>query len=175
MYSEWGQVQESDMRLLHGSNIEIRQPDLRMCKSNNDFGRGFYLTPQWQRAFLMAKRRAGRDGGNPVVNAFLFNEIKALKAGLKIKRFKGFSSEWARFVIYNRTDRNFSHDYDIVIGPVADTFVDKEIERHRLKYGTGYLETEALLDFAEHVSQFGDDYEQYCFTTGESISKLIRE
>jgi len=38
--------------------------------------------------------------------------------------------------------------------------VDKKIERHRLKYGTGYLETEALLDFAEHVSQFGDDYEQ---------------
>ena len=51
------------MRLLHGSNVEIVKPDLAMCQSMNDFGRGFYLTPQWQRAYLMAKRRAGRDGG----------------------------------------------------------------------------------------------------------------
>lgn len=45
------------MRLLHGSNVEIVYPDLKMCQSMNDFGRGFYLTPQWQRAYLMAKRR----------------------------------------------------------------------------------------------------------------------
>ena len=32
------------MRLLHGSNVEIVKPDLAMCQSMNDFGRGFYLT-----------------------------------------------------------------------------------------------------------------------------------
>ena len=45
------------MRLLHGSNVEIVQPDLVKCQSKNDFGRGFYLTPQWQRAYMMGKRR----------------------------------------------------------------------------------------------------------------------
>lgn len=60
------------MRLLHGSNVEIVQPNLAICQSMNDFGRGFYLTPQWQRAYLMAKRRASRDGGEPVVNPFLY-------------------------------------------------------------------------------------------------------
>lgn len=79
------------MRLLHGSNTEIIKPDLALCQSRNDFGRGFYLTPQWQRAYLMAKRRAGRDGGHPVVNPFLFYESKALDHGVNIKRFKGLA------------------------------------------------------------------------------------
>lgn len=119
------------MRLLHGSNVEIVTPNLKMCQSRNDFGRGFYLTQQWQRAYLMAKRRASRDGGEPVVTPFVFYPTKAQEHGLKVKEFKGFSAEWSKFIILNRSDETFTHDYDIVIGPVADAFVDKEIERHR--------------------------------------------
>jgi hypothetical protein len=141
----------------------------------NDFGRGFYLTPQWQRAYLMAKRKSGRDGGDTVVTPFLYYPSKAEEHGLKIKEFKGFSAEWSKFIILNRSDESFAHDYDVVIGPVADAFVDKEIERHKQKYGLHYLETAALLDFAEHVSQFGSKYIQYCFCTVKAIKELIKE
>lgn len=75
------------MRLLHGSNVEIIKPNLAKCQSLNDYGRGFYLTPQWQRAYLMAKRRAGRDGGEPVVTPFMFYLSKAHEHGLKVKEF----------------------------------------------------------------------------------------
>ena len=163
------------MRLLHGSNVEIKVPDLNECQSMNDFGRGFYLTPQWQRAYMMAKRKAARDGGNTVVNPFLFYPAKAQASGLKIKEFKGFSAAWAKFIIQNRSEKTFTHDYDIVIGPVADAFVDKEIERHKQKYGARYLDTDALLDFAEHVSQFGSKYVQYCFCTQKALNNLIKE
>ena len=129
------------MRLLHGSNVEIVKPNLTICQSMNDFGRGFYMTPQWQRAYLMAKRRAGRDGGKPVVTPFLYYPKSAHEHGLKVKEFKGFSAEWSKFIILNRSDETFSHDYDVVIGPVADAFVDKEIERHKQKYGPRYLDT----------------------------------
>ena len=163
------------MRLLHGSNVEIDQPDLVKCQSMNDFGRGFYLTPQWQRAYLMAKRKAGRDGGEPVVSPFLYYPTNAQEHGLRVKEFRGFSAEWSKFIIQNRSDENFSHNYDVVIGPVADAFVDKEIERHKQKYGVRYLETESLLDFAEHVSQFGIKYIQYCFCTERALKELIKE
>ena len=93
------------MRLLHGSNVEIVQPNLAICQSMNDFGRGFYLTPQWQRAYLMAKRRAGRDGGEPVVSPFLYYPAAAQEHGLKVKVFKGFSAEWSKFIILNRSDK----------------------------------------------------------------------
>ena len=163
------------MRLLHGSNVEIVTPNLKKCQSRNDFGRGFYLTPQWQRAYLMAKRRASRDGGGPVVTPFQYIPAKAQEHGLNVKEFKGFSAEWSKFIIQNRSDETFTHDYDIVIGPVADAFVDKEIERHKQKDGARYLDTEALLDFAEHVSQFGSKYVQFCFCTKRALKVLTKE
>ena len=38
------------MRLLHGSNVAVKNPDLKWCQSKNDFGRGFYLTPSSEAA-----------------------------------------------------------------------------------------------------------------------------
>lgn len=70
------------MRLLHGSNVEIVTPNLKKCQSRNDFGRGFYLTPQWQRAYLMAKRRASRDGGSKYVQ-YCFCTKEALRELIK--------------------------------------------------------------------------------------------
>ena len=54
------------MRLLHGSNVEVRKPDLKECHSKNDFGRGFYLTPSWNRAWEMGKRRVSIQRKGPL-------------------------------------------------------------------------------------------------------------
>lgn len=108
------------------------------------------------------------------VEIVLYYPASAREYGLKVKEFSGFSAEWSKFIIQNRADEAFSHEYDVVIGPVADAFVDKEIERHKQKYGIHYLETEALLDFAEHVSQFGNKYIQYCFCTERALKELIK-
>ena len=91
------------MRLLHGSNVEVKKPDLKECHSKNDFGRGFYLTPSWNRAWEMGKRRVSiQQKGEITVNAFNFNLKKAKEAGLNVASYPGFSVEWARFVIRNR-------------------------------------------------------------------------
>ncbi len=37
--------------------------------------------------------------------------------------FEEPTEEWVNFVMRNRTERGFSHDYDIVYGPVADDSV----------------------------------------------------
>lgn len=60
------------MRLLHGSYTEILTPNLTKCKGKNDFGKGFYLTPNWKRAWQMGKRSTFLHGGKITVNAFLF-------------------------------------------------------------------------------------------------------
>ena len=64
---------------------------------------------------------------------------------LKILKFDSASSEWLDFVVANRKDKSFTHDYDIVFGPVAndrvyttitlyeDEFLDKETTIARLK------------------------------------------
>ncbi|MCC8120089.1 MAG: DUF3990 domain-containing protein [Bacteroidales bacterium] len=61
------------MRLLHGSNVEINEINLTKCHGHNDFGKGFYLTPSWQRAWEMGNRAKNKRGGNVWVTVFIFN------------------------------------------------------------------------------------------------------
>lgn len=74
----------------------------------------------------MGKRSTFLHGGKITVNAFLFYPNIGEKKGLQIKIFEGFTTEWAKFILQNREESGFKHDYDIVIGPVADAFIDQE-------------------------------------------------
>ena len=162
------------MRLLHGSNVVIKKPDLRQCQSRNDFGKGFYLTPNWNRAWEMGKRRKNiEQKGEITVNPFSFNLKKAKANGLKVALFPDFCVEWARFVIQNRDNVFFSHNFDIVIGPVADAILDQEIFRYKREFPSTYLEDQNLEIFIQRVSQFGSSYVQYCFCTDKAIKELI--
>lgn len=163
------------MRLLHGSYMEISKPDLSKCKSHNDFGRGFYLTPNWKRAWQMGRRSSMLHRGQITVNAFLFFPRQSEQKGLSIKKFEGFTAGWAKFILQNRECANFKHGYDIVVGPVADAIVDHEIERYKEEFGTDYLKDVHLAEFASRISQFGYDYIQYCFCTQKAIDQLIKD
>ena len=46
------------MRLYHGSNVDIKEINLAMCRPYKDFGQGFYLTVLREQAEKMAKRVA---------------------------------------------------------------------------------------------------------------------
>lgn len=163
------------MRLLHGSYIEITTPDLSKCKSHNDFGKGFYLTPNWKRAWQMGKRSSFIHNGTITVNAFLFYPKRCEQKGFSIKIFDGFTSEWAKFILQNRENADFKHGYDIVIGSVADAIVDQEIEHYKEEFGMAYLEEAHLKEFASRISQFGHEYIQYCFCTQRAIDELIKD
>ena len=111
------------MRLYHGSNVEIKTIDFERCKPFKDFGCGFYLTDIEEQAILMAKRTASIYGGTPFVSVFEFDEVAVLlNSALSIKCFDKPNEEWALFVMNNRSraQKHPVHEYDIVIGPVAD-------------------------------------------------------
>lgn len=52
------------------------------------------------------------------VNVYEFDNQKLSE--LKSLFFSEPSKEWAEFVMANRTQKDFNHDYDIVYGPVAN-------------------------------------------------------
>lgn len=118
------------MLLYHGSNTDIKEIDLSMCKPYKDFGRGFYLTVLEEQAEKMARRVARLYGGVPVVNIFEIDESVFDSPNLSIKNFgTETSEEWARFVMNNRNrkfrdfsdpESNFDNKYDVVIGPIAN-------------------------------------------------------
>ena len=62
------------MFLYHGSTVEIKKIDLTLSKPNKDFGRGFYLSDNFEQAYEMATYKAGLFGTEPYVTKFEFDE-----------------------------------------------------------------------------------------------------
>lgn len=155
------------MRLYHGSNQQIDNINLSFGKKYKDFGQGFYTTHLYEQAVYWSKRIADRFGGSPTVSTFEFDIEAARAAGLNIKVFEKPDREWALFVMANRNpDReDFQHDYDIVIGPVAD---DKMARLFGL-YEMDIIDLEAVVKGLTYK----DLNSQYFFATERSL-KYIR-
>lgn len=143
------------MILYHGSNVAIEDIDLAKCRPYKDFGKGFYLTDIRHQAKRMAARTVKMFRGEPTLTSFDFDLNLAVKQGLKIKIFKSPDEEWARFVMANR-DINVSqpcHDYDIVIGPVADDTIARLLRM----FMENFISEEQLvkeLTFSQATSQY---------------------
>ena len=158
------------MRLYHGSNQWIVQPDLARTKPFKDFGRGFYLSADYAQAQGRARQTVDLlQTGWPCVTAFEWNEEASRADGVQIKVFEDYSREWAEFVMANR-DRNKVHpvhNYDIVIGPIADDGVTYQLRR----YWRGDITMDRLVEelkFARGLTI------QYYFGTERALSYLKR-
>lgn len=118
------------MRLYHGTNAEINAIDLGQSRIGKDFGLGFYLTSDEQVAHRQAERKF-EQYGEGMVRVYEFELDDEMMNTLKVLVFEGYSLEWARFVLLNRKNRTRTqmHDYDIVIGPIADDVVGYQIRR----------------------------------------------
>lgn len=143
------------MILYHGSNMAIDRIDLEKCRPYKDFGKGFYLTDIRHQAERMAARTVKMFKGEPTLTSFEFDFGNAVKEGLKIKSFNSPDEEWARFVMSNR-DINVPqpcHDYDIVIGPVADDTIARLLRM----FTENFISEEQLvkeLTFSQVTSQY---------------------
>jgi predicted RNA-binding protein YlxR (DUF448 family) len=94
------------IRLYHGSNQKIEEPDLAHSKPFKDFGRGFYLSPDKQQAWDLAFQKVSQtQQGKAEVTEFLFDETAMQSPDLKVLTYPDYCEEWALFVLKNR-DKN---------------------------------------------------------------------
>lgn len=156
------------MMLYHGSNTVIDRIDFGKCRPYKDFGKGFYLTDIREQAQRMAERTARLFSGTPVISMFEFDLEDAQAGGLKIKVFGKPDREWAKFVMNNRDIDIVQpcHDYDIVIGPVADDTIARLL---RL-YTENFISEEQLL----HELTFSKVTSQYFFHSEAAVKMLKR-
>jgi len=155
------------MRLFHGSNCKIVAIDLSKSLPNKDFGKGFYLSGEEVQAAKMARMKSRLLGGQPVVSGFELDEKVLTDGTLKVLCFDGYSREWAEFVFANRkaSRTGFSHDYDVVFGPIANDrigaqvrlFEDNEID---------------LSTFLERIKYIKGITFQYLFATEKAVKTL---
>ena len=154
------------MTLYHGTNADIEAIDLTKGLRYKDFGKGFYLTPEKTTAVRMAQKKARLFGGIPTLITYELDE-SALQSDLKVKIIPEKASvEWFLFVDANRDRKNTEpiHDYDIVIGPIADDGVVLQLTNYR--EGIYTPEQAALLLQDKYLDQ------QYFFGTERALSYL---
>lgn len=157
------------MILYHGTNENFTAVDLKKSRIGKDFGIGFYLTPSFEIAKRQAQRKFVQYGtGGVRVYSFDFNDSDAGK--LKVLRFdcQEYTMEWADFIMLNRSNKDNVqvHDYDVVIGPIADDTVGYQIRRLE----DGIITKEQFLE----MIKFNFITIQYLFATEKSLTFLKR-
>lgn len=107
------------MILYHGSLEQVICPEIREPNRTLDYGSGFYTTTSFKQAEDWVRRKMKEKETNAgYVNVFDFDEEVQKRVNCLI--FDAPTEEWVDFVMQNRTQKGFSHSYDIVIGPVAN-------------------------------------------------------
>ncbi len=151
------------MRVYHGSLERVSTPEIRQATRTLDYGTGFYATTSAQQAEdWVRKRMRDTNAQKGYVNEYEL-DVEALKQ-LRCVMFDSPTDEWIDFVMSNRMDRHFTHDYDVVYGPVAN---DRVYACFAL-YEGGVMSKQNLL--AELRTY--DLVDQYLFHTERALTAL---
>lgn len=150
------------MKLYHGTKCNFTIPKLEKCRKHKDFGQGFYLTDNKEMAKNWAQKQIG--DGEGCVNTYEIDDAILDGSDLKIKRFKA-DKKWVEFVYKNREIESYTHQYDIVIGPIADKNLQKHFAKIQRKENT-FKEIVKAINYNRFKGR------QYCFCTEKAIKKL---
>ncbi len=159
-------------KVYHGSIEEVKHPEIRQPSHSLDYGSGFYATTSYEQAKRWVKRRMDDKGVSVgYVNVYELDD-EAIK-DMKSLFFEQPTEDWVNFVRKNRTERNFTHDYDIVYGPVADDSVYTQFTL----YEGGIISMQTLIQELKTYKLV----DQYLFHTERSLlaikfveSKMIK-
>lgn len=127
------------MILYHGSIEIVETPEIRTPNRALDYGSGFYTTTSYQQAKDWVKRKLDAKTTIGYVNVYEFDDNNICNYNSLI--FEQPTEEWVDFVMQNRVQIDFNHDYDIVYGPVAN---DKVYAAFAL-YEGGLIDKTALI------------------------------
>lgn len=137
----------------HGSYTTIKEPVIKTGKYTKDFGEGFYCTLLKEQAIRWANKY-----DSPILNVYEYDE----NTSLNIKEFSILSEEWLDFVINCRN--GVKHDYDIVIGAMADD----QIYNYVTDLTLGIITREAFWE----IAKFRYPTHQIAFCTSKALECL---
>ena len=97
------------MTVYHGGYQPVKEPEIRIGRNTKHFGNGFYCT--------IIKEQAQRWGKRYDTKIVSIYDV-CLNPKLNILEFEEMSEKWLDFIVACRSGK--MHDYDIVIGAMAD-------------------------------------------------------
>ncbi|MDR2577777.1 MAG: DUF3990 domain-containing protein [Chitinispirillales bacterium] len=149
------------MILYHGGTDIVKEPKIISAEQGRDFGFGFYTTDIYEQAAKWAKRQGRIRRKQAVLNIYEFDSGKAAEK-LNYKEFMDYSVEWLEFIVNNRSNPRFKHDFDIVFGKIANDDVGETVQ--------AVVDGLMPLDFALEKLTFMRANNQYAFCSEKSLS-----
>ena len=134
-----------NIKVYHGSTVEVKKPDVTYGRFDIDFGQGFYVTQNKEMAYKWAARK-----NSSVVSEYNLNTDELRSITLKADK------QWLDFVAANRGYSKTKYDVsqlDLIIGPVADDNLYGTMEN----YFDGSIDAETtvkilnVMDYSEQI------------------------
>lgn len=152
-----GIIEMEKILLYHGSNSEVKFPEIRKTRYTKDFSWGFYCTKDYEQAYRWADRKSQKG----IINIYSYKE----KKDLNILKFEKMTDEWLDFI--GRCRAGYVHSYDIVEGPMADDTIWNFVN----DFLAGNISRKVFWDYAE----FKYPTHQISFHSLKAIDCLIFE
>ena len=141
------------MTVYHGGYMSVENPEIRVGRNTKDFGVGFYCTIIKEQAQRWARRYDTK-----IVSIY---DVR-LNQDLNIKEFREMTDEWLDFIISCRSGK--AHDYDIVIGAMADATI--------YTYISDYMDGAITREQFWVLAKFKYPTQQITFCTKEALKCL---
>ena len=152
------------MIVYHGSSDIVEQPDVLHSYRPLDFGKGFYVTTNYEQAERWAKRKADLlHKEKAYVNIY---EVLEDESAFNVKTFSNDLDEWIDFVCRCRDGNTDYQAYDIIKGKVANDKVFRVVDL----YHTGVWDKERAL---KEIKVY-PGYDQIAYISQKAINSLIK-
>ena len=151
------------MKIYHGSIEIVEKPEIRESNRTLDYGQGFYTTSSYEQAEAWVKRRMDeKKTSQGYVCVYELDEVAMQEMNTLL--FDTPTEEWVDFVMKNRTQKGYVHEYDIVYGPVAN---DRVYASFAL-YEGGLINKQTLISELKAYKLV----DQYLFHTEKALQAL---
>jgi len=154
------------MKLFHGGILTIEKPVILESQRLLDFGNGFYTTSNQNQAerWACVKKKRFEKKSKAIVTIYQISKELFANQNYIIKEFVKADEQWLDFIIANRKGE-ISHNYDIVIGPVANDTL----------YATITLYESGILNKEETIKRLKvhNLYDQVSFHNNKVLKELF--
>ncbi len=151
------------MLLFHGSSYDFADFDLSFARPGRDFGKGIYLTSNYNQALKWATKR----GAGFIYHCNFDENIFDNSNDLKIRALTEYNKEWLDMLCFCRINLQDTND-DLIYDRMADNTYPELSKTLRL-YSNG---VKSVVDTINKIKWRSVLNDQYCFKTYKALSLL---
>lgn len=172
------------IKLYHASYKVIEKIDLALCASGKDFGKGFYVTTDYNQACRFIRTAIGKALKNHVSDVkpdtgyvSVYEYKSDLSSKIEYHEFKSADEDWLHCVVAHRKSGILKdelerwQDYDIIAGKIANDSTNQVLTA----YINGFYGEVGSYEADETAIKFlltNKLSDQICFRTEKSVARL---